>query len=147
MTHTSVQPLLDFIAASPSCYHVVSNLAARLTAEGYTPLSERDRWTLTPGGRYFVTRSSSSILAFRVSRKLTGGFMMTAAHSDSPTFKIKENAELTGQRLPPPGRGEVRRDADEHVDGPAPVHGGPGVRAGQGPASRKSCWTWTATCA
>ena len=45
MTHASVQPLLDFIAASPSCYHVVSNLAARLTAEGYTPLSERDRWT------------------------------------------------------------------------------------------------------
>ena len=73
MTHTSVQPLLDFIAASPSCYHVVSNLAARLTAEGYTPLSERDRWTLTPGGRYFVTRNSSSILAFRVPRKLTGG--------------------------------------------------------------------------
>ena len=94
MTHTSVQPLLDFIAASPSCYHVVSNLAARLTAEGYTPLSERDRWTLTPGGRYFVTRNSSSILAFRVPRKLTGGFMMAAAHSDSPAFKLKENAEL-----------------------------------------------------
>ena len=94
MTHTSVQPLLDFIAASPSCYHVVSNLAARLTAAGYTPLSERDRWTLTPGGRYFVTRNSSSILAFRVPRKLTGGFMMAAAHSDSPAFKLKENAEL-----------------------------------------------------
>lgn len=94
MTHTSVQPLLDFIAASPSCYHVVSNLAARLTAEGYTPLSERDRWTLTPGGRYFVTRNSSSILAFRVPQKLTGGFMMAAAHSDSPAFKLKENAEL-----------------------------------------------------
>ena len=94
MTHTSVQPLLDFIAASPSCYHVVSNLAARLTAEGYTPLSERDRWTLTPGGRYFVTRNSSSILAFRVPRKLTGGFMMAAAYSDSPAFKSKENAEL-----------------------------------------------------
>ncbi|OLA35967.1 MAG: hypothetical protein BHW35_06550, partial [Firmicutes bacterium CAG:176_63_11] len=101
MTHTSVQPLLDFIAASPSCYHVVSNLAARLTAAGYTPLSERDRWTLTPGGRYFVTRNSSSILAFRVPRKLTGGFMMAAAHSDSPAFKLKENAELRdfGHRL------------------------------------------------
>ena len=86
--------LFDFLAASPSCYHVVSNLAARLTAEGYTPLSERDRWTLTPGGRYFVTRNSSRILAFRVPRKLTGGFMMAAAHSDSPAFKLKENAEL-----------------------------------------------------
>lgn len=37
MTHASVQPLLDFIAASPSCYHVVSNLAARLTAAAIRP--------------------------------------------------------------------------------------------------------------
>ena len=94
MMQHSVQPMLDFIAASPSCYHVIANTAAELTASGYAPLSERERWTLKPGGRYFVTRNSSSLIAFRVPETLTGGFMMAAAHSDSPTFKLKEHAEL-----------------------------------------------------
>ena len=94
MTQHSVRPLLDFIADSPSCYHVVANTAAELTAAGYVPLSEGERWTLAPGGRYFVTRNSSSLIAFRVPETLTGGFMMAAAHSDSPAFKLKEHAEL-----------------------------------------------------
>ena len=94
MTQHSVRPLLDFIADSPSCYHVVGNTAAELTAAGYVPLSEGERWTLAPGGRYFVTRNSSSLIAFRVPETLTGGFMMAAAHSDSPAFKLKEHAEL-----------------------------------------------------
>lgn len=94
MTQHSVRPLLDFIAGSPSCYHVIANTAAELTAAGYVPLPEGERWTLTPGGRYFVTRNSSSLIAFRVPERLTGGFMMAAAHSDSPAFKLKEHAEL-----------------------------------------------------
>ncbi len=59
MTQHSVRPLLDFIAGSPSCYHVIANTAAELTAAGYVPLPEGERWTLAPGGRYFVTRDSS----------------------------------------------------------------------------------------
>ena len=94
MMQHSVQSMLDFIADSPSCYHVIANTAAELTAAGYAPLSERERWTLKPGGRYFVTRNSSSLIAFRVPETLTGGFMMAAAHSDSPAFKLKEHAEL-----------------------------------------------------
>ena len=94
MDRYAVQPLLDFIAASPSCYHVVANTAQLLTEAGYVPLSERDHWSLKPGGRYFVIRGGSSLIAFRVPQRLTGGFMMAAAHSDSPTFKLKEHAEL-----------------------------------------------------
>lgn len=94
MTQHSVRPLLDFIAGSPSCYHVIANTAAELTAAGYVPLPEGERWKLAPGGRYFVTRNSSSLIAFRVPERLTGGFMMAAAHSDSPAFKLKEHAEL-----------------------------------------------------
>ena len=94
MTQHSVRPLLDFIAGSPSCYHVIANTAAELTAAGYVPLPEGERWALAPGGRYFVTRNSSSLIAFRVPERLTGGFMMAAAHSDSPAFKLKEHAEL-----------------------------------------------------
>ena len=93
-TPASALPMLDFISASPTCFHAIANTAARLTAAGYTPLSEGERWTLHPGDRCFVIRGGSSIIAFRVPQELRGGFMMAAAHSDSPTFKLKERAEL-----------------------------------------------------
>jgi len=86
--------LLSFIAASPSAFHTVKTVSELLTADGYTPLHEGDSPALLPGGKYFVTRNQSSLIAFRVpqSGKLTS-FMIAAAHSDSPSFKIKHNAE------------------------------------------------------
>lgn len=137
MMQHSVQPMLDFIAASPSCYHVIANTAAELTAAGYAPLSERERWTLKPGGRYFVTRNSSSLIAFRVPETLTGGFMMAAAHSDSPTFKLKEHAELRSN-------GYVRLNTEKYggmlmatwFDRPLSVAGRLFVREGGGIAEK-----------
>lgn len=63
---------------------------------GFLPLSEGAEWSLAAGQGYYVTRGGSSIIAFRVPDNAFIGFMMTAAHSDSPCFKIKENAELPG---------------------------------------------------
>ena len=85
--------LFDFLAASPSCYHAVQALAKRLEQNGYTQLREQDAWTLTPGGKYFVTRNGSSLLSFRIPQSAPAGFLMAAAHTDSPTFKIKHNPE------------------------------------------------------
>ena len=85
--------LLGFIDNSPSCYHVTENFAEMLKNQGYRALNEQDKWDIQPGGKYFVTRNGSSIIAFRVPQTVTGGFLMAAAHSDSPTFKIKENPE------------------------------------------------------
>ena len=45
-TPASSLPMLDFISASPTCFHAIANTATRLTAAGYTPLSEEERWTL-----------------------------------------------------------------------------------------------------
>ena len=87
--------LLDFLAASPSCYHAVQALAQRLTREGYIRLREAESWALAPGGKYFVTRNGSSLLAFRVPQTAPAGFLLAAAHTDSPTFKIKHNPEKT----------------------------------------------------
>ncbi len=85
--------LLDFIDRSPSAFHVIRNFSELLDEQGYIPLRESQRWALQPGGKYYVTRNGSSLIAFRVPKQLAGGFMMAAAHSDSPTFKIKETAE------------------------------------------------------
>jgi len=62
-----------------------------LTLAGYTRLSERDEWTLTPGGKYFFTRNMSSIVAFAVGEKYQpgNGFNIIGAHTDSPCPKLK----------------------------------------------------------
>ena len=86
--------LLDFLDASPSCYHAVDNLARRLEAEGYERLREAEPWTLCAGGKYYVVRGDSSLAAFRVPGGVPVGFMLAAAHSDSPTYKVREEAEV-----------------------------------------------------
>lgn len=85
--------MLEFIDQSPTCFHVVANIRERLLKEGFTELFEKDIWKLKKGN-YFVTRNDSALLAFRIPGKDFDGFNMFAAHSDSPTFKIKENPEM-----------------------------------------------------
>ena len=94
MKQESALGLLDFIRRSPSCYHAAANLRAELLAAGYRELSEWDAWTLAEGGGYFVMRGGSSLIAFRLPRADFAGFQMAAAHSDSPSFKLKQNPEL-----------------------------------------------------
>lgn len=91
-----MEDFLHFLNHSPSRYHAVANLCGELEAAGYTRLSEGETRSLAPGGKYFVTRGGSSLLAFRIPRADFTGFMISASHSDSPTFRIKENAELNG---------------------------------------------------
>ena len=85
--------LLDFLNHSPTCYHAVQNTVDILTSEGYQPLSETEVWSLREGGRYFVTRGQSALVAFRLPRRDFRGFLLSAAHSDSPTLKIRQSAE------------------------------------------------------
>ena len=90
------QALFDYIAASPTAYHAASHTADILKTAGYTELHEHQEWQLKAGKGYFVTRGGSSIIAFRTPMgKDFSGFMMTAAHGDSPCFKVKENAEMS----------------------------------------------------
>ncbi len=86
--------LFDYIANSPTAYHATSHTASILEKNGYAFLSEKDKWEIKKGGRYYTTRNGSSLIAFRIPEGGFDSFKMTAAHSDSPAFKIKENAEL-----------------------------------------------------
>ena len=93
MQHAPARELLHFIKNSPTCYHVTENIRQKLLANGYTELSERERWEVAPGGKYFVCRNGSSTIAFRVPEMIDGGFAMAAAHSDSPAFRLKEHPD------------------------------------------------------
>ncbi|MDE7261102.1 MAG: M18 family aminopeptidase [Oscillospiraceae bacterium] len=86
--------LLQFLDASPSRFHAVANLCRELEAAGYIRLSEGENQPMVPGGKYFVTRGGSALLAFRIPRADFTGFMISASHSDAPTFRVKENAEM-----------------------------------------------------
>ncbi len=89
--------MADFIQRSPSCYHAVSNLAEQFQAAGFTRLHESRPWELKPGNGYFFTRNGSALIAFRIPEGTPAGFMIAAAHSDTPAFKIKSVPELAGE--------------------------------------------------
>jgi aspartyl aminopeptidase len=89
--------LLGFIEASPTPYHAVSEVVARLSRAGFRRLSEREAWQLGPGERGFVVRGGSSIAAFQLGRKspTEAGFSILGAHTDSPNLRLKPKPELT----------------------------------------------------
>ena len=89
--------LMAFLDASVSVYHAAAYLADLLEKSGYQRLSEGEKWTLAPGGNYYLIRGGTAVLAFRVPQVAAKGFLMAATHSDRPAFKVKENAELAGK--------------------------------------------------
>ena len=94
--NTKIQSVMEFLDASVSVYHAVAYLENTLARSGYTRLEERGSWNLVPGGKYYLTRGGTAVLAFRIPEGTPGGFLISASHSDHPTFKVKENGELTG---------------------------------------------------
>ena len=92
-----IERLKAFLDRSHSVYHAVEQLRLLLAREGYTEHCEGELWTLVPGGKYYLIRGGSALIAFRVPFCTPRGFMLSASHSDRPTFKIKENGELTGK--------------------------------------------------
>ena len=96
MEQTLSRQLLSFLDTSPSCYHAVDNLAKELLENGYQRLWEFQPWELKTGGKYFVVRGDSTLAAFRIPTGEFRGFMLAAGHSDSPTFKLREEAEVSG---------------------------------------------------
>ena len=88
--------LMAFLDEAHSVYHAAAYLAKTLEDAGYVRISEGEKWTLQPGGKYYLTRGGTAVLAFRIPQGTPAGFLMSASHSDRPTFKVKENAELCG---------------------------------------------------
>lgn len=89
------QQLMSFIQDSPTALHAVDTMKKILNKNGYQELSESQKWTIKKGGQYYVTRNQSSLIAFHVGEDLDQyNFHIVASHSDSPTFKLKENAEI-----------------------------------------------------
>lgn len=96
MNQKQVQNLCSFIKACPSTFHTIHTIEHILQKEGFIPLIESKKWNLIRGNNYYVTRNGSSIIAFTVGNEVCEdySFQICASHSDSPTFKLKEHAQL-----------------------------------------------------
>ena len=86
--------MMQFIEHSPTCFHAAANLGDLYSAGGFTRLEEKDCWDLKPGSSYYVNRNGSAVIGFRIPESPEGGFLIAAAHSDSPSFKLKHSPEL-----------------------------------------------------
>ena len=89
-----MQEFIEFIKNSKSAYHAVKEIEKKLKAAGFEEIKENKEWNLN-AGKYYVKRNDSTIAAFVIPKgRDIEGFHIVAAHSDSPTFKVKENPEI-----------------------------------------------------
>ena len=104
MTKQATQPeglhrLLQFLDASPVNFLAVKNIVSQLEANGFRRIDpQQPLGRVEAGNKLFVTKNDSSVYAFQIGRQplADGGFRMICAHADSPTFRIKPNAEISG---------------------------------------------------
>ena len=89
---TTNRELLDFIEHSPTAWHAAANIARELEAAGYTRLHEERDWRLEAPGKYYVVRNGSAVIALNLPAQASG-FLIMAAHDDSPAFRIKPSGE------------------------------------------------------
>ena len=89
--------LIDFVYESPSAFHVVKNVKAKLIQNDFKELNLREKWDIEKNGKYFVTKNDSAIVSFIIGNGdiEKEGFRIIGAHTDSPTFKIKPSPEMT----------------------------------------------------
>lgn len=86
---------MKFLDESPVGLYAAANIRGMLLENGYTECQEGSEWKLMPGGSYFVMRNGSAVIAFQIPKEEAwAGFQIAASHLDSPTFRIKSNAEI-----------------------------------------------------
>ncbi|GAB6149509.1 M18 family aminopeptidase [Clostridium novyi] len=92
--------LLDFIYKSPTAFHAVDTIKKVLNKEGFSELKECEKCNIEKGKKYYMTKNDSAIVAFVVGNGEVheDGFKIIGAHTDSPTFRIKPNPEMTSEQ-------------------------------------------------
>ena len=89
--------LIDFLYESPTAFHSVLSIQKFLNSCGFKQLHESEKWLLETGGKYYMTKNDSALIALVIGTEdvVEHGFKMIGAHTDSPGFRIKANPEMT----------------------------------------------------
>ncbi|WP_459479464.1 M18 family aminopeptidase [Clostridium saccharoperbutylacetonicum] len=93
---SNTQELIDFINKSKTAFQGAQEIKNILNNQGYAEIKEEAQWNLKKGGKYYITKNNSAVIAFEIG---TGeieedGFRLIGAHTDSPGFRIKPNPEM-----------------------------------------------------
>ena len=91
-----MKALFNYLENSLTAYHAVDNAKAHLLSHGFTQLLETEDWEICEGGKYFVIRNGSSLVAFTVGSLDGFHYKIAASHPDSPALKLKENCVNQG---------------------------------------------------
>lgn len=91
--------LLQFLNGAPTAWHAVDIVKQRLMKHNFTVLKEEDPWNLEPGKSYLVIRNGSSLCAFITPKNSLKAFRIIGSHTDSPSFKLKPNAEFRKENM------------------------------------------------
>lgn len=131
-----IQAVFDFLNAGVSPWHAAAEACRRLAEAGYERLEEARPWGLVPGGRYYVTRNGSAVLAFRLPRAPIASMRIALSHGDVPTWRVKNaGTEKAGcVRLETEGYGGMIMSS--WFDRPLTVAGRAAVRTQQGIETR-----------
>lgn len=84
----------QFLDTSYTAFHTVANAEAMLAEHGFTKLTLGKNFAIKRGGRYYVTRNDSGIIAFVAGQNNV--FNIVESHTDSPSFKVKGNSVTEG---------------------------------------------------
>jgi len=87
--------LCQFLERATTPFHAVELMSAQLAEAGFTALNEGASWQLVPGGKYYLTRNGSSLVAFIIGSQSppVEGMRMVGAHTDSPCLMVKPSPE------------------------------------------------------
>jgi aminopeptidase I len=90
------KPFTDWMTANPTIFHAVDAVAQQLEKNGYKKVSERDSWELKAGGKYYVVRNGTSLIAFAIGEgyAVGNGAAIVAGHIDALTAKLKPIPKL-----------------------------------------------------
>ena len=93
--------VVEFIDECPSTYHVAKNCSEILEENGFERLIPQEKWNLKKGGKYYVKKSNSTVVAFTLGTdiNLKKGFKIFGSHTDSPGFRIKPNPEMVTENI------------------------------------------------
>jgi aspartyl aminopeptidase len=94
-----IDNLIAFLQESPTAWHAVAWMLDKLENQGFEILQEQNSWEIQPGKAYVVSRQGSSLCAFVTPTDEPRSVKVIGAHTDSPTFKLKPNAEFKRENM------------------------------------------------
>ena len=92
-----MRDLLTFLDDSPVNFLAAATICDELESAGFTRLNPSEKWLLTPGEKYFITKNDSAVFAFILGDDPLNGYKIISAHSDSPCFRVKPHAEMVSE--------------------------------------------------